>query len=164
MAQVKTEARNDMGQSMAAWKERGRGGATVNLDGTPSATGAAIDGDGLLPLGPGEWTEPLGLPLCVVCQNVSFPPLEIPASMRLTVCRRKRWSSWRRAWGGENQTLTWFSSTSEPCCYGVSGFQACREAVVLTDVKTAPRSSTLRKTLPRNSPYFFTRRLASRLS
>ena len=24
-----------------------------------------------VPLGPGEWDEPLGLPLCVVCHNVS---------------------------------------------------------------------------------------------
>ncbi|PHH91673.1 hypothetical protein CDD83_10758 [Cordyceps sp. RAO-2017] len=69
MGQVSSEARNEMEDVMASWKERGRGGAATNLDGTPTATGAANDGDGLLPLGPGEWTEPLGLPLCVVCQN-----------------------------------------------------------------------------------------------
>ncbi|KJZ75211.1 hypothetical protein HIM_05405 [Hirsutella minnesotensis 3608] len=72
MGQVPTETRNEMEEAMNAWKERGRGGAMVNLDGTPSATGTASDGDGLLPLGPGEWAEPLGLPLCVVCQNVSL--------------------------------------------------------------------------------------------
>lgn len=70
MGQVSSEARNEMEEVMALWKERGRGGASVNLDGTPSATGASGDVDDLLPLGPGEWTEPLGLPLCVVCNNV----------------------------------------------------------------------------------------------
>ncbi|KAM4065555.1 dynein light intermediate chain (DLIC) domain-containing protein [Hirsutella rhossiliensis] len=69
MSHVKAEARNEMEEVMASWKERGRGGATINLDGTPSTTGTTGDGDGLLPLGPGEWTEPLGLPLSVVCQN-----------------------------------------------------------------------------------------------
>lgn len=60
-----------MEEIMEAWKSRGRGGASVNLDGTPSATAASGDGDSSLPLGPGEWTDALGLPLCVVCQNVS---------------------------------------------------------------------------------------------
>ncbi|RDA95356.1 hypothetical protein CP533_3480 [Ophiocordyceps camponoti-saundersi (nom. inval.)] len=69
MRQISTEARDEMENVMASWKERGRGGATVNLDGTTTAIGTAGDGDGLLPVGPGEWTEPLGLPLCVVCQN-----------------------------------------------------------------------------------------------
>ncbi|UNI13763.1 hypothetical protein JDV02_000475 [Purpureocillium takamizusanense] len=69
IGQVSSPARNEMEAIMSSWKERGRGGATVNLDGTPSATGSAGDGDGLLPLGPGEWAEPLGLPICVVCQN-----------------------------------------------------------------------------------------------
>ncbi|PFH59809.1 hypothetical protein XA68_11857 [Ophiocordyceps unilateralis] len=69
MRQTSTEARNEMENVMASWKERGRGGAAVNLDGTTTATGTAGDGDGLLPVGPGEWTDPLGLPLCVVCQN-----------------------------------------------------------------------------------------------
>jgi dynein light intermediate chain 1 len=58
-----------MEEVMSAWKERGRGGAATNLDGTPSATATGSDGDSSLPLGPGEWEEPLGLPLCVVCQN-----------------------------------------------------------------------------------------------
>ncbi|KAF4461816.1 dynein light intermediate chain [Fusarium albosuccineum] len=58
-----------MEEVMSTWKERGRGGAATNLDGTPSATATGGDGDSSLPLGPGEWEEPLGLPLCVVCQN-----------------------------------------------------------------------------------------------
>lgn len=57
-----------MEEVMSQWKERGRGGP-LNLDGTVAT--AAAEGDVSLPLGPGEWEEPLGLPLCVVCQNVS---------------------------------------------------------------------------------------------
>lgn len=72
MSQVNSESRNEMEEIMTTWKERGRGGAALNLDGTPTAAGTSGDGDGLLPLGPGEWSEPLGLPLCVVCQNVSI--------------------------------------------------------------------------------------------
>lgn len=66
------DVQTEMEDVMNAWKERGRGSSSVNLDGTPSATVANGDSDGSLPLGPGEWTEPLGLPLCVVCQNVSW--------------------------------------------------------------------------------------------
>ncbi|KAK8929308.1 Cytoplasmic dynein 1 light intermediate chain 1 [Metarhizium anisopliae] len=69
MGGVNTEARNEMEDVMTSWKERGRVGASTNLDGTPTATATSGDGDGLLPLGPGEWSEPLGLPLSVVCQN-----------------------------------------------------------------------------------------------
>ena len=74
MGRVSADARNEMEELMSSWKERGRGGATVNLDGTPFATATSGDGDGLLPLGPGEWAEPLGLPLCVVCQHVRLSP------------------------------------------------------------------------------------------
>lgn len=52
---------------MISWRDRGRGGST--LDGGGST---ATEGDVSLPLGPGEWEEALGLPLCVVCQNVCF--------------------------------------------------------------------------------------------
>ncbi|KPM35377.1 hypothetical protein AK830_g11191 [Neonectria ditissima] len=69
LKKVDTEQHDLMEEVMSAWKERGRGGAATNLDGTPSATATSGDGDSSLPLGPGEWEEPLGLPLCVVCQN-----------------------------------------------------------------------------------------------
>lgn len=52
--------------NLNAWKDRGRGGSALNLDGTPALTS---EGDVPLPIGQGEWDEPLGLPLCVVCQN-----------------------------------------------------------------------------------------------
>ncbi|CAF3541134.1 unnamed protein product [Fusarium graminearum] len=69
LKKVDTDQHALMEEVMSAWKERGRGGAATNLDGTPSATATGSDGDISLPLGPGEWEEPLGLPLCVVCQN-----------------------------------------------------------------------------------------------
>ena len=72
------ESKITMEEVMSQWKERGRGGA-INLDGTTAT--AASEGDVSLPLGPGEWEEPLGLPLCVVCQNVSLPvgcPMQCP--------------------------------------------------------------------------------------
>lgn len=64
------ESKIAMEEGMSLWKERGRGGS-LNLDGTTAT--AASEGDVSLPLGPGEWEEPLGMPLCVVCQNVSLP-------------------------------------------------------------------------------------------
>ncbi|KAL1866508.1 hypothetical protein Daus18300_006743 [Diaporthe australafricana] len=60
------ESKIAMEEGMSLWKERGRGGS-LNLDGTTAT--AASEGDVSLPLGPGEWEEALGLPLCVVCQN-----------------------------------------------------------------------------------------------
>ncbi|KAL1859508.1 hypothetical protein VTK73DRAFT_7583 [Phialemonium thermophilum] len=60
------ECTDAMEETMLSWRDRGRSGGP-NLDGTPSAT--AADGDVALPLGPGEWEDALGLPLCVVCQN-----------------------------------------------------------------------------------------------
>jgi dynein light intermediate chain 1 len=61
------DCKEKMEEVMISWRDRGRGGST--LDGGGST---ATEGDVSLPLGPGEWEEALGLPLCVVCQNVSF--------------------------------------------------------------------------------------------
>ncbi|KAH6683722.1 dynein light intermediate chain [Plectosphaerella plurivora] len=61
------ECKAVMEEVMVGWRDRGRGGGSTNLDGT--GTAAANDGDVALPLGPGEWEDALGLPLCVVCQN-----------------------------------------------------------------------------------------------
>ncbi len=66
-----TREHGEMEEIMDSWKTRGKGGASLNLDGTPSAAAASGDADSSLPQGPGEWADPLGLPLCVVCQNVS---------------------------------------------------------------------------------------------
>lgn len=53
---------------MISWRDRGRGGNSLDGGGVSSTA----DSDVSLPLGPGEWEEALGLPLCVVCQNVSI--------------------------------------------------------------------------------------------
>jgi len=50
---------------MISWRDRGRGSTSLDGGNNPSA-----EGDVMLPLGAGEWDEALGLPLCVVCQNV----------------------------------------------------------------------------------------------
>lgn len=63
------ECKEAMGENMSDWRERGRTGGSVNLDGT--SAGVATEGNVTIPLGPGEWDEAMGLPLCVVCQNVS---------------------------------------------------------------------------------------------
>lgn len=55
-----------MEEVMISWRDRGRGGSNLDGGGISSAT----ENDVSLPLGPGEWEEALGLPLCVVCQNV----------------------------------------------------------------------------------------------
>ena len=62
------EAKETMEETMISWRERGRTGGSVNLDGTGSV---ATEGSVAAPPGPGEWEDALGLPLCVVCQNVS---------------------------------------------------------------------------------------------
>ncbi|KAI3326883.1 dynein light intermediate chain-domain-containing protein [Xylariaceae sp. AK1471] len=60
------ECKEAMEEVISSWRERGRTGGSVNLDGTGAV---ATEGDVVLPLGPGEWEDALGLPLCVVCQN-----------------------------------------------------------------------------------------------
>ncbi|KAF2139092.1 uncharacterized protein K452DRAFT_311035 [Aplosporella prunicola CBS 121167] len=63
MVSLDDECKDVMEENIISWRERGR---KNNLDGSP---GTATDGDVSIPVGPGEWDEPLGLPLCVVCQN-----------------------------------------------------------------------------------------------
>ncbi|RYP87816.1 hypothetical protein DL769_000408 [Monosporascus sp. CRB-8-3] len=60
------ECKDTMEETMISWRERGRTGGSVNLDGTSSV---ATEGSVAAPPGPGEWEDALGLPLCVVCQN-----------------------------------------------------------------------------------------------
>ncbi|KAH8170148.1 dynein light intermediate chain (DLIC) domain-containing protein [Sarocladium implicatum] len=69
MDNLGSEEQGEMDELMESWKLRGRTGGSTNLDGTPAATATGTDGDSSLPQGPGEWSDALGLPLCVVCQN-----------------------------------------------------------------------------------------------
>ncbi|RQM07459.1 hypothetical protein DH86_00002900, partial [Scytalidium sp. 3C] len=59
------DCKEKMEEVMTRWRDRGRN--PNNLD--TGGTSAGSEGDISLPLGPGEWDEVLGLPLCVVCQN-----------------------------------------------------------------------------------------------
>ena len=56
-------------ENLEEWKHRGRIGAPVGLDGTP-VPAQSSETETALPIGSGEWDQGLGLPLCVVCQNV----------------------------------------------------------------------------------------------
>lgn len=56
-----------MEERRISWRDNGRAGG---FDGGGGGSGGNTDGDVSIPLGPGEWDEALGIPLCVVCQNV----------------------------------------------------------------------------------------------
>lgn len=71
LVSLDADCKEKMEEVMISWRDRGRGG--VSLDGGASGIGGETDVS--LPLGPGEWEEALGLPLCVVCQNVRKPIL-----------------------------------------------------------------------------------------
>ena len=69
------ESKMMMEEYMVSWRGRGRG--NVHLDGSAAAPGS--DGDVAIPIGPGEWEDALGLPLCLVCQNVGRQAPEVLA-------------------------------------------------------------------------------------
>ena len=56
-----------MEEVMQEWQQRRRGGGAYDT----GSGGVSTEGHVAIPLGSGEWDEELGLPLCVVCQNVS---------------------------------------------------------------------------------------------
>lgn len=55
-----------MDEVMKEWQQRKSGVSTYDTGGS----GTGSEGNVTLPLSQGEWDEPLGLPLCVVCHNV----------------------------------------------------------------------------------------------
>ncbi|KAI6709879.1 hypothetical protein JHW43_007590 [Diplocarpon mali] len=59
------DCKEKMEEVMYSWRDRGRGGNSLEGGGVTNSTEADVS----LPLGPGEWETGLGLPLCVVCQN-----------------------------------------------------------------------------------------------
>ena len=66
MVSLDDDAKEVMEEIMQEWQQRRRGGGAYdNSGGSNSETNITI------PLGPGEWDEALGVPLCVVCHNVS---------------------------------------------------------------------------------------------
>lgn len=62
------DCKEAMDELMADWQNKSR--ASGAYTGEASGT-TALDTEGSTSLGQGEWDDPLGLPLCVVCQNVS---------------------------------------------------------------------------------------------
>ena len=60
------DAKESMEDIMREWQQGRRGGGITTTN-EPSTT---------IPLGPGEWDEALGIPLSVVCYNVSALRME----------------------------------------------------------------------------------------
>ena len=68
LASLDNEALEVMRKVMTDWRERRRGGR-VATDGGGGM--AELKENVSVPVGAGEWDEAVGLPICVVCQNVS---------------------------------------------------------------------------------------------
>ena len=66
---------------MKEWQQRKRGVSTYDTGGS----GVGGEGNITLPLSQGEWDEPLGLPLCVVCHNVRVSPCGSIASRSILI-------------------------------------------------------------------------------
>ncbi|KAI9729839.1 MAG: hypothetical protein M1834_006588 [Cirrosporium novae-zelandiae] len=58
------ETKEAMEEAMSEWRDRRRGGNALDGGGGTTTADPAVT----IPLGPGEWDEELGIPLCVVCQ------------------------------------------------------------------------------------------------
>ena len=63
---VSEDVSEAMETTMKDWIQRKRGRPPNETGGMSSS----VDVDVAIPLGQGEWDEPLGLPLCVVCHKV----------------------------------------------------------------------------------------------
>lgn len=110
LVSLSNESKETMEEVMLSWRDRGRGGGT-NLDGT--TTVPVSDGDLALPLGPGEWEDALGLPLCVVCQNVGKCSQTLLPHANI-YCRPRRWSTWKRHRAGRRRSLMSFYNLCAP--------------------------------------------------
>ena len=64
------DAKEIMEEIMQEWQQGRRGGGAYDTGGTTVNKEVMVT----IPLGPGEWDEALGLPLCVVCHNVGQGP------------------------------------------------------------------------------------------
>ena len=64
---LEQETKDVMDEVMKEWQQRKRGVSTYDT----GNAGTGNDSNVTLPLSQGEWDEPLGLPLCVVCHGVS---------------------------------------------------------------------------------------------
>ncbi|KAI9871671.1 MAG: hypothetical protein M1830_002635 [Pleopsidium flavum] len=66
LASLGDDAKEAMQEVVVDWRERRRGGLVAS-DGGGGMLGLRENVS--IPLGPGEWDEALGVPICVVCQN-----------------------------------------------------------------------------------------------
>lgn len=76
MTTLDSDCKEAIEENMNEWQLRRRGGGSLY---DPAASGAAREGNINIPLSQGEWDEPLGLPICVVCHGVgsiSIPDLK----------------------------------------------------------------------------------------
>ena len=65
---LEDESTEKMEEVMKEWQQRKRGMSAYDS----GVSGQGNDSNVTLPLSQGEWDEPLGLPLCVVCHGVSL--------------------------------------------------------------------------------------------
>jgi dynein light intermediate chain 1, cytosolic len=73
-------------ETLEEHRASGRGGGQAGaFDGGGTGSGVVAEGDVTIPLGPGEWDEALGIPLCVVCQNVGNKPVPFVQDMALRI-------------------------------------------------------------------------------
>ncbi|KAI9726952.1 MAG: hypothetical protein M1828_000300 [Chrysothrix sp. TS-e1954] len=70
LARTDNATKDAMDDNMKAWTERRKGNVSVAASDsqTPALGTDTGSGGAARPPGPGEWDEPLGVPLCVVCQ------------------------------------------------------------------------------------------------
>ena len=120
------ETKAVMEETMVEWRDRKRG-----LDSISPGSGG---GSATIPLGPGEWDEGLGFPLCVVCQGVclyihilSICGQESIARNILTNehygYRRTKWRNWKEIMAGVKVTLILYSSLCEQFSLNVRNSQ-----------------------------------------
>lgn len=118
LVSLDNDSKDVMEEAMISWRDRGRGGSKVMGTEEGSLGGG---GDVSLPLGPGEWDEGLGIPLCVVCQNVIWSQNPSFLTVTLIPSQRPRTSTrWRRTGVGKKNSSISSSSSSERYCSSVS--------------------------------------------
>jgi dynein light intermediate chain 1, cytosolic len=64
-----TEAVHALQDNITEWRDRKRNAANAVASSVTDGSSTSLDPDVSLPLGPGEWDLPLGVPLCVACQK-----------------------------------------------------------------------------------------------
>jgi len=114
LSSLDEDTKSTMEEIMQEWQQRRRGVAAYD-SGTGASSGSDLNV--IIPLGPGEWDEALGLPLCAVCHNVSYPRMN--AMFVLTSSSQIRWTPWREIEAGGKRSLTTFYSSYELSCSNV---------------------------------------------